>query len=153
RARQSGELSCEESLRWLYDLYARSVFSWLLVRSPRDQAEDMFQEVWSAFLVRWRAWEFREEVSAPEARPGVSFLFRTGAFVWKGHRRKERAGEPLPDGESEPAVHSGELEARLELDRCLKLAAEICTPEEIEVLTARLAGLSGAEIAGALGIS
>ena len=90
RARQAGELSSEDSLRELYDLYGRSVFSWLLVRVPRDQAEDLFQE---------------------------------------------------------------DLEAQVELGRCLDLAARICATEEIEVLVARLAGLSGAEIAQALGMS
>jgi DNA-directed RNA polymerase specialized sigma24 family protein len=45
------------------------------------------------------------------------------------------------------------MEARVELGRCLDLAAKICTAEEIEVLVARLTGLSGAEIAQALGLS
>jgi len=153
RSRQSGDLSPEESFRALYDLYGRSVLSWLLVRVRRDQADDLFQEVWAAFLVRWRVWEFREDVAAPEARPVLSFLFRTAALIWKGHLRKDRQNEPLPEGGREPAVHSDDFESRVELGRCLDTAARICPPEEIEVLVARLTGLSGSEIAQALGIS
>jgi len=154
RARLSGGLSCEESFRELYDLYGRNVFSWLLVRVPRDQAEDLFQEVWTTFLVRWRDWNFRPDLAVPEARPVLSFLFQTAALMWKGHLRKDRRSAPLPEEpEVEPAVHTHDLEARVELGRCLDLAAKICTAEEIEVLVARLTGLSGAEIAQALGLS
>jgi len=152
RARHSGGLSCEESFRELYDLYGRNVFSWLLVRVPRDQAEDLFQEVWTTFLVRWRDWDFREDLAISEARPVLSFLFQTALFMWKGHLRKHGRCEPLPEEEMEPAVHT-QMDARVELGRCLDLAAKICTSEEIEVLVARLTGLSGAEIAQALGIS
>ena len=155
-ARRSGRLSCEESFRGLYDLYGRSVLSWLRVRVPKDQADDLFQEVWTTFLLRWRDWEFRENLAAPEARPVLSFLFQTAAFVWKGHLRKDRRSEPLPEGnegEAEIAVQAHDMEARVELGRCLDLAAKICTAEEIEVLVARLTGLSGAGIAQALGIS
>jgi len=154
-ARRSGKLSCEESFRKLYELYGRSVLSWLLVRVPRDQADDLFQEVWTTFLVRWRNWEFREQLDAPEARPVLSFLFHTAAFVWKGHQRKDRRSEPLPEDHEEEAciaVQTHDMEAQIELGRCLDLAAKICTAEEIEVLVARLTGLSGAEIARALGL-
>jgi RNA polymerase sigma factor (sigma-70 family) len=153
RARNAGGLSCEESFRELYDLYGRSVLSWLLVRMPRDQADDLFQEVWAAFLVRWRVWEFREDLAVPGARPVLSFLFQTASFMWKGHLRKHHPSEPLPEDESGPAVPTHLMEARMELGRCLDLAEKICTPEEIEVLVARLTGLSGAEIAQALGVS
>ena len=61
-SRRSGRLSCEESFRELYELYGRSVLSWLLVRVPRDQADDLFQEAWTTFLVRWRNWEFRDSL-------------------------------------------------------------------------------------------
>src|SRR5262245_37087939 len=152
RARHSGGLSCEESFRELYDLYGRNVFSWLLVRVPRDQAEDLFQEVWTTFLVRWRDWDFRQDLAISEARPVLSFLFQTASFMWKGHLRKHGRSEPLPEEEMEPAVHT-QMDARVELGRCLDLAAKICTSEEIEVLVARLTGVSGTEIAQALGIS
>lgn len=147
-ARQAGDISGDESFRELYDLYGRSVLSWLLVRAPRDQADDLFQEIWSAFLVRWRTWEFREHLAVAEARPVLSFLFRTAALKWKGHRRKERPCEPLPE-----LAGPDRLDSDLELGRCLDLATQICSPEEVEVLVARLSGMSGEEIAQALGIS
>ncbi len=149
RARQAGDLSAEESFRELYDLYGRDVLRWLLMRAPRDQADDLFQEIWSTFFLRWRNWRFREEVAAEEARPVLSFLFRTASFAWKGHRRKQRSSEPL-DGIA--ALEDG-IDRRLQLGRCLKLASEICSEEEVEVIVARLSGLSGAEVAQALNIS
>jgi DNA-directed RNA polymerase specialized sigma24 family protein len=45
------------------------------------------------------------------------------------------------------------LHQRIEFRRCLDLAAEICLPEELDVLAAKLSGLPGAEIAAALEIT
>jgi DNA-directed RNA polymerase specialized sigma24 family protein len=149
RARQAGELSGEESFRVLYDLYGRSVLGWLLVRAPHDQADDLFQEIWSTFYLRWRNWEFRDEVSCDDAKPVLSFLFRTAAFAWKGHRRKQRPVESLDGLEAPPS----ELDQKVELGQCLDLASEICSPEEVEVIVARLSGMSGIEVAQALGIT
>src|SRR2546421_2382089 len=86
-ARQAGDLSMEDAFRALFNLHGRAVLGWLLVRVPRDQADDLFQEVWSTFYLRWRGWEFREDVAAPEARPVLSFLFRTAAFLRHGQFR------------------------------------------------------------------
>ncbi len=157
RARQAGELSVEDSFRALFDLHARAVMGWLLVRVPRDHAEDLFQEIWAAFFVRWRTWEFRESVSAPEARPVLSFLFRTAAFVRGGQYRRKRqremreeeASPAIPDASSTPAA----LDACVQLGRCLDLAAEVCSPEELDALLAKLAGLSGEEMSVSLGVT
>jgi DNA-directed RNA polymerase specialized sigma24 family protein len=158
RARQAGDLSVEESFRVLFDLHGRAVMGWLLVRVPRDQADDLFQEIWSTFYVRWRAWEFREHLAAPEARPVLSFLFRTAAFVRHGEYRRKRTLEStegideaaaIPDAASDPEV----LNRRVQLGRCLDLAAEVCSPEELDALLGKLSGLSGEEMARALGCS
>jgi DNA-directed RNA polymerase specialized sigma24 family protein len=157
RARQAGELSVEDSFRALFDLHGRAVMGWLLVRVPRDHADDLFQEIWSAFFVRWRTWEFRENVSAPEARPVLSFLFRTAAFVRGGQYRRKRqremreeeAGPAIPDTLSTPAC----LDDRVQLGQCLDLAAEICASEELDALLAKLTGLSGEEMASSLGVT
>ena len=153
RARQIGDLSCEESFREVYDLYGREVLAWLWTRVSRDQADDLFQEIWATFFARWRRWEFRDELAVEGARPILSFLFRTAAFAWKGNRRKRRESEPVPEETADPAATAASLNTRLELGRCLDLATQICSPEEVEVLVARLSGMSGPEIAQALGIS
>jgi DNA-directed RNA polymerase specialized sigma24 family protein len=158
RARQAGDLSVEESFRVLFDLHSRAVMGWLLVRVPRDQADDLFQEIWSTFYIRWRTWEFREHLAAPEARPVLSFLFRTATFVRHGeYRRKRTPQQSTEDGEAAaiPDAASGPevLNRRVQLGRCLDLAAEVCSPEELDALLGKLSGLSGEEMARALGCS
>ena len=152
RTRQAGSLSVEESFRELYDLYGREVLAWLLVRA-RQEAEDIFQDVWSAFYFRWCTWEVREDLLVPGARPVLSFLFRTAAFTWRSRGRQHVAKRvqelAIPDVTSAPDL----VHRRLELGHCLTVAAEICPPEEMDVLLARLSGFSGAETAQALGIT
>jgi len=55
----------------------------------------------------------------------------------------------VPQGDDEPTANSDQLETRVELGHCLDLAAKISTSEEVEMLVARLTGLSGAEIGDA----
>jgi DNA-directed RNA polymerase specialized sigma24 family protein len=155
RAREAGELSIEESFRALFDLHGRAVMGWLLVRVPRDQADDLFQEIWSTFFLRWRTWEFREHLAVPEARPVLSFLFRTAAFVRNGEYRRKRALEPVEEAAAIPDAASGPeaLNAQVQLGRCLDLAGEVCSPEELDALLGKLSGLSGEEMARALGVS
>ena len=153
RARQAGDLSTDESFRSLYDLYGREVLAWLLVRA-REEADDLFQEVWSVFYFRWKRWELREELMAQEARPVLSFLFRTAALTWRNRFHRRRPTEPVENLEVEDSESGPEaVHRRLELGDTLKLASRICPPEEMDVLLARLSGLSGAEISEALGIT
>jgi DNA-directed RNA polymerase specialized sigma24 family protein len=137
----------EDSFRALFDLHGRAVMGWLLVRVPRDQADDLFQEIWSTFYLRWRAWESREHLAAPEARPVLSFLFRTAAFVRNGQYRRKRALEPVEEAAAIPDAASGPevLDRRVQLGRCLELAAEVCSPEEQLALWATdiVAGYAG----------
>src|SRR5580658_581466 len=131
RAREAGGLSVEESFRALFDLHGRAVLGWLLVRVPRDQVDDLFQEIWSTFFLRWRNWEFREHLAAPEARPVLSFLFRTAAFMRNGEYRRKRALESVDEAAAIADVSSGPevLNQQVQLGRCLDLAAEVCSPE------------------------
>jgi DNA-directed RNA polymerase specialized sigma24 family protein len=41
----------------------------------------------------------------------------------------------------------------VELGRCLDLAGAVCSPEELDALLGKLSGLSGEEMARALGVS
>ena len=43
--------------------------------------DDLAQDVWLIFYSRFRRWEFGTEMESPEARPVLSFLFRTCQFV------------------------------------------------------------------------
>lgn len=156
RARKDGSLSCDDSFHRLYELYARDVMAWVRFRLRSGEADDLFQDVWATFYTRWREWQFPERLEIAEARPVISFLYRTAAFVLRGHRRRARfrGHEPLADLElADPHSEPSKLLERLEYERVLDLAAKICISEELDVLMGKLSGLSAAEIAGALRIS
>jgi DNA-directed RNA polymerase specialized sigma24 family protein len=95
-------------------------------------------------------------MEAEEARPVLSFLFRTCHFVLRGHlRRRELRGE-LPAETLEAADESAaakSMERGAEAGRALRLAERVCPAEERDVLLAKLAGIPAREIAAALGIS
>jgi DNA-directed RNA polymerase specialized sigma24 family protein len=115
--------------------------------APRADAEDLQQDVWMVLYDRWKRWEFRPEMESPEARPVLSFLYRTCHFVLRGHARRAaaRAERPLEhagEARAPEAAHSS-----LELGRCLELARRICPLEEQEVLAAKLSGVPAREIA------
>jgi RNA polymerase sigma factor (sigma-70 family) len=154
RSRASGELSADQAFERLYALYAPLVLAWLRVRVPRPaDADDLQQDVWMVLYDRWKRWEFRPEMEAAEARPVLSFLFRTAHFVLRGHSRRAavRAERPLEAAGHAPAPDAGDL--RLELGRCLDLARRICPEEEQEVLWAKLSGVPAREIDRVLGIT
>jgi RNA polymerase sigma-70 factor, ECF subfamily len=153
RARARGELSADAGFERLHALYSPAVLAWLRLRLPRADAEDLQQDVWMVFYDRWRRWEFPPEMLAAEARPVLSFLFRTCHFVLKGHARRAavRAEQPLDSAGEARASDGGD--SALELGRCLDLARRICPREEQEVLAAKLAGVPAREIAHALSIS
>ena len=90
RARTRGEVSADAAFERLHALYAPSVRAWLLLRVRGTEAEDLVQDVWTIFYHRWRRWEQRPGMDEPEARPVLSFLYRTCHFALKGHRRKAR---------------------------------------------------------------
>lgn len=153
RARATGEVSADQGFEQLYALYAPLVLAWLRLRAPRADAEDLQQDVWMVLYDRWKRWEFRPEMEGPEARPVLSFLYRTCHFVLRGHARRAaaRAERPLEHA-GEPRAPEG-ADSHLELGQCLDLARRICPVEEQEVLSAKLAGVPARDIARTLAMT
>ena len=151
RAWARGELSPEAAFARLYDAYAPLVRTWLAVRA-RGEADDLFQDVWTIFYRRCLDWEHRPDLDDEQARPVLSFLFRTCHLTLRAHRRllERRAAQPL-DTIADPAVDGGSraLEA-VQLGECLTAARLRCSDEECAVLTAKLAGVPAREIARTL---
>ncbi len=152
RARTDGVLSSDEAFDGLYSLYAGPVLAWLRVRVPHEAVDDLFQEVWRIFLGRWRTWQHLPAMDDPDARPVLSFLYRTSHFVLKAYRRKERTIEPLDDA-ANSTMDAGSLARTVDFGRCLALAKELCPPEEFDVLVAKLAGVPAREIARTLDVT
>jgi len=156
RARARGQVSAGDAFEQLYALYASAVLGWLVLRVGPGDADDLLQDVWMIFYRRWQRWQFTPEMEVPEARPVLSFLFRTSHFVLKGHRRRQavRAHEPLEAAaEASNGAAPAKLLRWLELGRCLELARENCPSEELDVLMAKLAGVPAREIARTLAVT
>jgi DNA-directed RNA polymerase specialized sigma24 family protein len=156
RARARGGVSAERSFEEIHALYAPLVRAWLAFRLPAGEVEDLVQDVWLVFYGRWRGWEVRPEHAAPEAKPILSFLYRTCHFVLMGHRRRRAAFAPAslegldtPD----PRELPGPRLERLELGRCLGRMRAVCPEAEQHVVLAKLAGVPAREIARALGVT
>lgn len=155
RARARGKVSCDAAFEQLHALYAPAVMGWLVLRVPAVEADDLFQDVWTVFYGRWRNWRHLPEMEAPDARPVLSFLYRTCHFVLHGHRRRAPdVHEPLEAVEIfDDASGPEKLLQQVEFGRCLRLAREICPPEELDVMLAKLAGVPAREIARTLAVS
>lgn len=156
RARAEGRVSPDASFEQLYGLYAPLVAAWFQVRVSPDVADDLFQDVWTIFFNRWQRWELLPEMMHPEAKPVLSFLFRTAHFVLIGHRRQgaNRPQESLDEIEMPDRQRSPErMQHQLEVGRTLTLARKLCPPEELDVLLAKLAGVPAREIARTLAVS
>jgi DNA-directed RNA polymerase specialized sigma24 family protein len=153
-ARMSGAMSIDSSFDRLYRMYAPVVGGWLAVRVEAHAVEDLLQDVWTVFYGRWRTWRQPPELDTPDARPVLSFLFRTVHLATKAHRRAMRTHEPieghdLPDQKTVPQ----HLDESLTLGKCLELARKHCNSDDVAILTGKLAGISAREIARTLGIS
>src|SRR3990172_6162528 len=123
---------------------------------PICSVVDLAQDVWLIFYGRFRRWEFGTEMESAEARPVLSFLFRTCQFVARGHLRlaRSRRSDPLEEVEEKKAASGAEpLRRDLEAGKALPLARRICSEEEIDVLLAKLAGMSAREVARTLSIT
>ena len=150
RARAEGDVSPEAGFEQLYAAYAPLVQAWFQVRVGAEAADDLFQDVWTIFYNRWQRWQIPPEMLHPEAKPVLSFLFRTAHFVLIGYRRQGAARRQdsiedveIPDGQRSPE----RMQQQLEIGRCLELAKRICPAEEMDVLLAKLAGVPAREIA------
>lgn len=156
RARAQGEVSADDAFESLYREYGRLVFSWLAVRADASAVDDLAQDVWLIFYSRFRSWEFGVEKESPEARPVLSFLFRTCRYVARGHGRlaATRRTEPLEAPEQVAVQNGGDSMLRkLEATRALAIAKSVCAENEVDVLLAKLSGMSAREIAATLSVS
>jgi len=152
-ARASGEVSAEVSFEQLYGLYQRPVYAWLSLRLPASDADDLAQDVWTIFYRRWQAWRFPAEL-VPEAKPVLSFLYRTCHLTLAAFRRlqeRDKAGDlEQADALAAPA---GTWQRDLEVRQCLTAAREACSSDELEILIGKLTGVSARTIARTLGVT
>ncbi|MHB1064414.1 MAG: RNA polymerase sigma factor [Georgenia sp.] len=125
----------------VFRAHATAVYRYLLRRAPTD-AEDLAADVWAT------AWRRRADV--PEGAE-LPWLYRTAAFVLANHRRKHTAlpMAAVPTGSvgDDPAdvvVADEEIRAAL---------ARLSARDRTVLLLHAWEGLSGAELAGVLGIS
>ena len=156
RARARGDVSADDAFESLYREYGRVVFSWLAVRADASAVDDLAQDVWLIFYSRFRSWEFGVEKESPEARPVLSFLFRTCRYVARGHGRfaATRRTEPLEAPEQVAVQNVGDSMLRkLEATRALAIAKSVCAENEVDVLLAKLSGMSAREIAATLPVT
>ncbi len=159
RARARGEISADTAFDALFREYRRIVASWLAVRVESGSIDDLAQDVWLIFYGRFRRWEFGAEMESTEARPVLAFLFRTCQFVVRGHQRLARSSrwrktDSLDDVEEKAISRNPDsLLREVEAAKALSLARRVCPEEELEVLLAKLAGMSAREVAKALSIT
>ncbi len=155
RACVQGEISLEDAFYDLYMLYAPIVRGWLLVSVKRAEADDLFQDIWIIFYRRWQQWQFLPEMEDAEARPIASFLYRTFRFALEGHRRRMMKSPQSIEGMEiqDHAQGSEQLLRQVELGHCLDLARRICSPQELDILLAKLAGIPARDIAQTLSVS
>ena len=128
RGRALGEVSADAAFETLYREYGRTVSAWLAVRVNSAAVDDLAQDVWLIFYSRFRRWEFGAEMKSPEARPVLSFLFRTCQFVARGHKRlaASRVVEPLETPEEVPVANGrASMLRRLEASRALAIAKSV----------------------------
>ncbi len=153
-ARRSGEISADDAFERLYRHYSPTVRGWSAVSVDCSAREDLCQDVWTIFFRRWRQWRDFPEMENPEARPVLSFLYRTWIFVVRGYRRRQKPREPIEAAEHEDHTLSpAKMESHIEFGRCLEFMKKHCSPEEQEVLLARLSGVPIREVARTLDIT
>ncbi len=129
RARARGQMSAAAAFEALFRENRRIVASWLAVRVEGGSVDDLAQDVWLIFYGRFRRWEFGTEMESAEARPVLSFLFRTCQFVARGHLRlaRSRRSGPLEEVEERVAASGPDAFLRdLEAAQALSLARRIC---------------------------
>ena len=156
RERARGEVSADAAFEQFYELYGANVLAWLTVLVDSATADDLAQDVWTVFYSRWQRWQFTAEMEAPEARPVLSFLYRTCHFVLSGYRKRQvfRAYSELTEAEEGRVAQGPErLTRRVQLGQCLEKARAVCPPEELDVLLAKLSGMSLEETARSLNIT
>jgi len=153
-ARMRGDMSVDGSFERLYRMYAPVVMGWLELRVEPHVVDDLLQDVWTVFYGRWRRWQQPVEVDTPDARPVLSFLFRTVHLATKAHRRARRVHDQIEEHDlTDERTMPERLIDGLALARCLDFAKTHCSEEDVAILTGKLAGISAREIARTLEIS
>lgn len=156
RARAAGEISADDAFEQLFRAYAGTVTAWLSLRADRAYVDDLAQDVWLIFYTRFQRWEVDQQAAeSPDARPVLSFLFRTCRYVALGHARLAavRAGHHREDPDELTSDGATGIFRELEAGRCLSAARRVCTDEMLDVLFAKLAGMSAREIGAALDVT
>jgi DNA-directed RNA polymerase specialized sigma24 family protein len=155
RAWADGRIDADAAFAALYDTYAPMTRGWLAVRAPAADVDDLFQDVWSIFLRRWREWTPPDTISAADPRPVLSFLFRTCHLALLAQRRLAAAHTMQPiEAAPEPDVDGDRIAVReVQFGECLAAARACCDDTELAVLTAKLSGVSGRETARTLGLT
>jgi DNA-directed RNA polymerase specialized sigma24 family protein len=148
----ANRLSREEAFMALYASYAPSVRSWLRVQVGTELAEDIAQEAWTILFRRWTKWELRPELLTSDAKPILSFLFRTSHFLISAERRRMRRFEQL-SASAEGTFAPSNPELARESSALLERARQVADDTAFAVLIGKLIGLKGVEIADALHIS
>jgi len=153
QARASGEVSADLSFEQLYELYKRPVHAWLSLRLPASDADDLAQDVWTIFYRRWQTWRFAAELPA-EAKPVLSFLYRTCHLTFAGFRRlQERHRADDLEQAGEIAAPEDRWHRDLDVRQCLTAARGACSSDELEILVGKLTGVSARIIARTLGVT
>jgi DNA-directed RNA polymerase specialized sigma24 family protein len=153
-ARMCGAMSVDTSFERLYRMYAPVVIGWLAIRVEPHAVDDLLQDVWTVFYGRWRAWQQPAELDTPEARPVLSFLFRTVHLATKAHRRAWRVHEPIEEHHlTDERTMPERLVETLTLGQCLEFAKTHCSEVDVAILTGKLVGVSARDIASTLEIS
>jgi DNA-directed RNA polymerase specialized sigma24 family protein len=153
-ARMCGTMSVDASFERLYRMYAPVVIGWLAIRVEPHAVDDLLQDVWTVFYGRWRAWQQPAELDTPEARPVLSFLFRTVHLATKAHHRAWRVHEPIEEHHlTDERTTPQRLVETLTLGQCLEFAKTHCSEVDVAILTGKLAGISARDIARTLEIS
>jgi len=134
-------------------MYAPVVIGWLALRVEPSAVDDLLQDVWTVFYGRWRSWQQPAELDTPEARPVLSFLFRTVHLATNAHRRARRVHEQIEEHDLTDRTMPERLIDGLTLASCLDFAKSHCGEEDVAILTGKLAGISAKEIARTLEIS
>jgi DNA-directed RNA polymerase specialized sigma24 family protein len=153
QARAEGSATADASFEQLYDLYKRPVYAWLAMRVRTPDVDDLAQDVWTIFYKRWQTWTFPPDM-APEAKPVLSFLFRTCHLTLAGFARLQQRTrtDDLDRAEDVPAPHDL-WHRQLEVRQCLDVARTACTADELDILVGKLTGVSARTLARTLSIT
>src|SRR5262245_13420485 len=141
-----GALSIARSFEGLYRINALAVIGWRALRVQPHGVDDLLQDVRSVLYGRWRSWQQPANLDTPEARPVLSFLFRTVHLAAKAHRRARRVREQIEEHDlTDDRTMPERLIDGLTLASCLDFAKTHCGEEDVAILMGKLAGISPKE--------